>query len=925
MAKECLLSVRLPRAPRRAGAASTKGAFPLSPLNYCLPETFWLAPVQAAADVALFGAFGVMAASAWLFMHPREAGASPGARRERGPVRLCLASLLVFLTLCAVFFLLHAVTMFFPLYEMESVVKGVAAGAAVAAAGGAFYGHQSLERRDQEQRATEEKARERARQLAASKARFETLVLASAEVFWTADASGQVVEASPTWSVFTGQSPEEQMGEGWMDAVHPDDRERVRSLWRASVKIGGMFEAEYRLRHVAGDWRWMASRAVPPITELGTVREWVGMNEDITERKRAEEEIRLQADQYATILAATSDGYWLVDWEGSLRDVNDAYCRMSGYTREELLSMKVGELDVQAAAEAGKYIGEIQRSGFVHFESRHRRKDGDAIFAEVNAVYWKPTNQVVLFIRDISERKRSELALRESEEKLTEAQQIGDLGSWEFDIASGKLTWSEEMYRLSGRDRNLPLPSFEETLAHVHPDDRERVLHAFEKLMETGTPSQHEYRIVRSDGEERIMDARARRYDDANGVAVRVAGVVHDITERKRIEEQLAEAAMYIRSLFEASLDLFVTVSTDGKILDINRAGERIGGAPRERAIGTDLASYVTEPDKIRRALKEALEKGAVRDVEVTVRSTSGEPVQLLCNTSVFRNRDGAPGGVFAAGRDITQLKQIQNELRRHREHLEELVEQRTRELEKTNAKLQDANREMEAFSYSVSHDLRVPLRAVDGFSRILIEDYGDKFDADGMRIINIIRENTVRMGVLIDDILSFSRVSRAELVMSDIDTDAMVQSVMRALEPGLQDRKVTFNVGALPPVSGDSSTLQRVWSNLIENAVKYSSKTPEALIEIGAIPGKDETTFYVKDNGAGFDMAHVDRLFGVFQRLHGPEFGGTGIGLAIVKRIVNRHGGRIWAEGKVGEGAAFYFTLPVEAAPSATGEAEAA
>jgi PAS domain S-box-containing protein len=757
--------------------------------------------LQAAADLGLFCAFFAIAALTWLIIRDKEIGGWQSLADKALSVRLCLAVLLVCLLLCAASFLLHAIAIAYPIYVLESVVKAAAAAALLIVAVGMFPVRRWLKRCAAEQRTMQAEVAEQTRQLAASKARFETLVFASAEVFWTADASGQVVEASPSWSFFCGQSPEEQLGEGWLDAVHPDDRERTRALWRKAVRTGGMFETEYRMWHVSGEWRWMASRAAPPLTDLGTVREWVGMNEDITERKKAAEAIRLQADQYETFLAATSDGYWLMDWDGSVRDVNEAYCRMSGYTREEMLSLNITDLDYSVRENAVEYVEEIKRQGFVHFETTHRRKDGGVISAEVSAVYWQPTNQLVLFIRDITDRKRSEMALRESEEKLKEAQQIGDLGSWELDLVSRKFTWSEEMYRLFGRDPNSPLPSFDESLSHIHPDDRERVALSIDALIATGEPSELEYRVSRADGQELIVEARTRRYDDEDGKPVRVAGVVHD----------------------------------------------------------------------------------------------------------------------------ITQLKLAQDELREHKKNLEEQVKQRTRALARINDKLKEANREMEAFSYSVSHDLRVPLRAVDGFSRILLEDYGDKFDEDGVRVITIIRENTIRMGMLIDDILSFSRVSRAEMVMSEIDMGAQVRSVLQALEPGLQDRKLTFDVGPLPTVMGDANTLQRVWSNLIENAVKYSSKKPEARIEIGAMSGKDETTFYVKDNGVGFDMAQADRLFGVFQRLHGSEFGGTGIGLAIAKRIVDRHGGKIWAEGKVGEGATFYFTLPVRAASPAGGSEEAA
>lgn len=887
--------------------------------NCYLVVKFWLPTIQIIADIALFGSCCVIVISVWFFSLLRQDAGSQISSRKELLRPMFRGALLVALVLAGLAYFLQAISLLYPIdkigtlaKEIKILVKAGAATATVVVACLIIPIRQKLERLEIERSRLESKEAERARQLMASKARFETLVLASAEVVWTADASGQVIEASPSWTVFTGQSDEEQLGEGWLDAIHPDDRERVRMRWWDAVKSREMFEAEYRVWRVTGEWRWMASRAAPPLTELGTVREWVGMNTDITERKKAEEAIHLQADQYSTILTATSDGYWLVDWDGTFKDVNDSYCRMSGYTHEEILSMNISEIDCSIDEEAVRnYVSQIMENGFVNFETMHKKKGGEFIYVEVNAVYWKPTNQLVLFIRDISERKQAELALRASEEKLREAQEIGELGSWELDLETNRLHWSDEQSRLFGRDPALAHPTFEQALDYVHPDDRGMVSKLYDNLLEGNEYFRSEYRIIRADGEERILDARGRRYDDANGKPVRLAGVIHDITERKRAEEQLAAAAIYTRSLFETSLDLLVTAGVDGAIIDINQAGERILGRKREKLIGTQFSSYITEPDKIQAAVAEVVSSGSIKDVLVTVAQPSGEVIQLLCNATLFHNPNGAVGGAFAAGRDITQLKRVQDELRRHQEHLEELVEQRTRELARTNDKLSAANKEMEAFSYSVSHDLRVPLRAVDGFSRILMEDYGDRFDEDGARVINIIRENTVRMGILIDDILSFSRVSRAEMVMSEIDTSAIVRAVLRAIEPSVKERKLTFDVGSLPHILGDANTLQRVWSNLIENAVKYSSKKEEARIEIGSRAGQGETIFYVKDNGAGFDMAQADRLFGVFQRLHGSEFGGTGIGLAIVKRIIDRHGGRIWAEGRVGEGATFYFSLP--------------
>jgi light-regulated signal transduction histidine kinase (bacteriophytochrome) len=252
----------------------------------------------------------------------------------------------------------------------------------------------------------------------------------------------------------------------------------------------------------------------------------------------------------------------------------------------------------------------------------------------------------------------------------------------------------------------------------------------------------------------------------------------------------------------------------------------------------------------------------------------------------------------------------------RRRTHAEAEVRQINATLEQRvhdrTAQLEAANKDLEEFSYSVSHDLRTPLRAIDGFSRILLEDYSDKLDTEGQRVLKVVRDGTLKMSRLIDDILAFSRLGRLVIKAEPVDMAALVRRTMTdELAPALAGRELAIDIGTLPDAHGDRAMLQRVWMNLLDNAIKYTAPKPDARIEIGGTAGAGETIYFVRDTGVGFDMQYADKLFGVFQRLHGMEFPGTGIGLAIVKRIVARHDGRVWAEGKVGEGAVFYFALP--------------
>lgn len=238
--------------------------------------------------------------------------------------------------------------------------------------------------------------------------------------------------------------------------------------------------------------------------------------------------------------------------------------------------------------------------------------------------------------------------------------------------------------------------------------------------------------------------------------------------------------------------------------------------------------------------------------------------------------------------------------------------ERQAAELIIVNKELEYLNKELEAFSYSVSHDLRSPIRAISGFTKILEEDYADKFDHEGVKTLHSIIQNSNRMGVLIDDLLSFSKLGRKEMIVSEIDMTALIKSIREELFEHSENR-IEFNIKELPPSKGDESLIRQVWVNLISNAVKFSKNRPKAIIEIGAYEENKFVVYCVKDNGAGFEMTYYDKLFGVFQRLHSQrEFEGTGIGLAIVQKIIQRHNGVVWAESKLNDGACFYFSLPI-------------
>lgn len=409
------------------------------------------------------------------------------------------------------------------------------------------------------------------------------------------------------------------------------------------------------------------------------------------------------------------------------------------------------------------------------------------------------------------------------------------------------------------------------------------------------------------------LAATARRVSERRDYSMRAPklgpdelGVLTDaFNEMLTRIEQHAITSGFLSSIVESSDDAIIGKDLSGKVVSWNAGAERIFGYTAAEMVGSSIERLLApdRPDEERRILENA-NRGETRLYETVRIRKDGSSVDLSLAVSPIRDAQGQIVGVSSIARDITERKRAEDQILRLNAELEHRVQMRTSELTA-------ANQELEAFTYSVAHDLRAPLRHIDAFTRILQEDFASALPAEATQLLNTIRHGSENMSRLVNDLLNLAHVGRQEMKKERTSLNLLIEEVIGEMKRETEGRDIEWRVAELPTVEGDPGLLKQVFANLLSNAVKYSRPRQHAVIEIGLRVMNDESVIYIRDNGVGFNMKYADKLFGVFQRLHrAEEFEGTGVGLAIVERVIKRHGGHIWAESELDKGATFYFTL---------------
>lgn len=630
-------------------------------------------------------------------------------------------------------------------------------------------------------------------------------------------------------------------------------------------------------------------------------------------RKQAEASLQASESKYHAIFDNVQDVFYQTTLEGTVLEISPSIKHFLEFYREEIVGNSVSALYFDSSKRQ-MLLSKLTADGEVRdYELELKTKAGKLKYASINArlifdANGKP-DHIDGALRDITERKLAEEALRQSEERLQDI--IFSMGEWIWEVdENGVYTYSSQKgfdYFGPVRENVIGKTPFDFML----PDEAKRMAGIFMEIIKNKAPIKDlENWNITASGDIICLLTNGVPILDKQGNLKGYRGVDKDITERKLTEDVLKKSeSSLIEAQKTAKMGNWELSFIDNKAKWSENCFILFGYEPFTFEPTFEHFKERVHPEDwhvIDESIKGIVKGDTPADSESRIILPDGT-IRCLKNIIVPVFVDDKLVGIKGINVDITERRQADQEIQKLNEELEQRVTERT-------AQLLAANIELEKFSYTASHDLRTPLRALNGYASILLEDYADSIDVDGVRMLHVIQDNANKMSFLIDDLLAYSRLGHKEMILSEINMFEMAESVYNELinKPG--NENIDFRLQKIPDAYGDPSLIRQVLINLIGNAIKYTSKIPDRIIEITHRKEGNESIFCITDNGAGFDMAQYHKMFGVFQRLHtSKEFEGNGIGLAIVQRIIESHRGRVWAEGEVNKGATFYFSLPLK------------
>lgn len=720
-----------------------------------------------------------------------------------------------------------------------------------------------------------------------------------------ANAQGDFEAVTPDWVALTGLSAEEAEGAGWLEAIHPADRDAIRTAWLQAVAAGRPFEAEHRLRSDSGCARVIAR---PIHDAVGDVIGYCGTMIDMTQQQQRETDLRERQHMLETLVANSTDEIFVKDREGRYLLINPSAAR----TQAPEGGLPLGKRDIdrfspETARELRDVDAEVMRTGKpITLEERLVLPDGSCRIHFSSKFPYVGEHGEILGVmgiaRDITERKAIEEQLARQEARLEEAQRLAHLGSWEWDIAKNRVTWSDELYRIFGLEPGSAPITYETYLDRVHPEDRERVRAAWRQAFQDHQDVANTYRIRRPDGSWRYLNGKGKLDLDAEGKPVRAYGIAMDITERHQAELELRRSHAILAAEQEADLDGILVVDEKHHVLAVNRRFQELWGIPD--------AVMATRDD--RKLLNSVLPKLADPEAFLRQRQTmEANPDERV--RGEFDLKDGRSFERYSA-----PVRSSQSEYFGRVWFFRDITERKRREesLREQNRKLQELDALKSNFVNAISHDLRTPLTSIRGYAEFLEDGIGGALTPSQHDFVIQIQRNATRLERLVDDLLDFARMDAGtfRLALRDTDLGAMAREVIGSLRPLSDEAQVTIE-DCLPetPLLArmDPARIERVLMNLIGNALKF---TPAGgTIQVSARRDGQSIRCEIRDTGIGIAPADLEKLFQRFSQLSPGmrQMSGTGLGLSISKALVEAHGGQIGVESTLGKGSTFWFTLP--------------
>ncbi|NPC58970.1 PAS domain-containing sensor histidine kinase [Caenimonas soli] len=714
------------------------------------------------------------------------------------------------------------------------------------------------------------------------------------------------LRVNKSFSRMMGYSQAEMLSTAVHQITHPDDVDedfRQRALCLAGEKQ--TYQHEKRYLHRDGHVVWGHLTCTLVRDANGRPLHFISQVQDISERKMAEQALRESEERFRSLTMLSSDWYW--EQDEHFRFTAFSGTQQSGlWVHEQTLGKAhrrwdlPGLFPLRGTWEEHRSVLEAHQP-FYDFQCvrtvpgdppRYVSTSGEPVFdAEGRFRGYRGT------ARDITQSKLAEQRLRDTQALLHMAAQVGRLGAWAFEVGQPRMTWSEEVCVIHGVKRGFA-PTLEEAVNFYAAEYQATMLAIYSACLKDGSPFDVEAQITTAKGRRVWVRAIGEAQWDERGRVVRLQGACQDITESKRAADDATMVAEQLTTTLESLTDAFFTVDRRWRFTYLNAEAERYLRRSRTELLGLEI--WKAFPDLLEPVFAGNYQRAMNENVAVQFEAFYA-PFGVWVQIKAYPSKQGL--AIYT--KDVTERIAAQQEILRLNAELEERVRQRT-------AQLQAANKELEAFSYSIAHDLRAPLSSIDGFSLMLEQTAGNDLAERCRHYLSRIRAGVKQMGELTDGLLSLTNLSRASLRSEPVDLAALACAAAASCRERSPERDADIEIAPTLPATGDPRLLAQVIGNLVGNAWKFTGRRERARIEVGSLQGEDgRPVYFVRDNGAGFDMAYASKMFEAFQRMHSPaDFEGTGIGLAIVHKIVARHGGRIWAESATGQGATFYFTL---------------